>query len=420
MESFFTKKETESISRPTGKSNSCFACGLFKECNTPRMEPYGNFKKRILNIGEAPGEVEDKSGKPWQGKVGKLLQSTYEKLGVDLFDDCLNINAVMCRPTTKDGHNRNPSNSEVECCRRRVLQVIDEYKPRLIIILGNAGLSSLVGHRWKKDLGGITKWRGFTIPDQDFKAWICPTFHPSYIERSYDLKGKSVEDVIWKQDLKQALSLLDRTKYQGKSFPTHPFRLNKEPVIDIIEDLSPLNEINNTRIAFDFETTGLKPHAAGQRIVCCSVATSEDHVYVFPIPDTKKGRQPLVDLLANKTVTKVAANMKFEDTWSKVRLGVDVVGWEWDTMIMAHVLDNRQGVTGLKFQVYVNFGVVDYSSEISPYLEATDNKNGNGLNRIIELMAKPGGAAKVLKYCAYDSIYEYRLAKKQEMDLLPF
>ena len=82
MEGFFSKKETESISRPDGKSISCISCGLSKECKSPKMEPFGNFKKKILNIGEAPGEVEDVRGKPFQGKTGQLLRRTYEKLGM--------------------------------------------------------------------------------------------------------------------------------------------------------------------------------------------------------------------------------------------------------------------------------------------------------------------------------------------------
>jgi len=408
QEGFFTKKETQSISRPGGRVYSCVACGLCKDCKSPKMEPFGNFKKKILNIGEAPGEIEDNKGKPWQGKVGKLLQRTYDDLGIDLFEDCLNINACSCRPVDKEGNNRSPSNFEVECCRKTVLRTIDEYKPKLIIVLGNSALFSLIGHRWKKDLGGITKWRGYTIPDQDFDAWVCPTFHPSFIERSFDFKGTSVEKVIWLQDLKQAFKSIHR------AFPKYV-----EPKIEIIEDLSVLDNII-TEIAFDFETTGLKPHAPGHRIVCCGIATSENHAYVFMMPETKKERQPFIDVLTNKNIGKIAQNMKFEETWSVVRLKQSVQNWVWDTMLASHIFDNRAGTTNLKFQAYVNFGIVDYSSEIAPYLQAIDNKDGNALNRINELLAKPGGKEKLMKYCGLDSIYEFRLAMQQRSDLLPF
>jgi len=84
-------------------------------------------------------------------------------------------------------------------------------------------------------------------------------------------------------------------------------------------------------------------------------------------------------------------------------------------------MDNRPGITGLKFQTYVNFGIVDYASEIEPYLHASDDSNGNAINRIQELCNKPFGEAKLLKYCALDAIYEYRLAMLQQSEiLLPF
>ncbi|MDZ4226536.1 MAG: uracil-DNA glycosylase, partial [Candidatus Pacearchaeota archaeon] len=203
MKGFFTLKETQSKSIPDGKRLSCSACGLYKDCLSPQMEAFGNFKKKILIIGEAPGEIEDKNGKPWQGKTGRLLQRTLQKLGLDLFEDCLNINACLCRPMDKSGENRAPYNNEILNCRQKVLQVIEENKPEIIIPLGNSALQSLLGNRWKKDLK-ITRWRGWTIPDRDFNAWICPTFHPSFIERS----DKGAEEVIWTQDLERIIDLI--------------------------------------------------------------------------------------------------------------------------------------------------------------------------------------------------------------------
>ena len=54
--------------------------------------------KGILIIGEAPGQVEDRKGLPWQGGTGRLLKRTLEKQGIDLFEDCICVNAVNCRP----------------------------------------------------------------------------------------------------------------------------------------------------------------------------------------------------------------------------------------------------------------------------------------------------------------------------------
>jgi len=405
-EGFFTAKQTESKSRPDGKTYSCASCGLYKDAESPKMQPFGNFKKGILNIGEAPGEIEDKRGKPWQGKTGRLLQKTYRRLGIDLFEDCLNINAVNCRPMNEKGINRTPTNYEIDCCRKSILQTIERYRPKVIVLLGNSALYCLLGHRWKKDLGGIMKWRGWTIPDQDFNTWICPTFHPSYVGRL------EIEvETVWIQDLKQII------RQTNERFPEHQyFPVYQEPKIEIIEDLSILQAVHPKQVSIDYETTGLKPHARDHRIICASVAINENYCCSFMMPKNRKARQPFVDLLANPAIGKMAHNIKFEETWSTVRLKQPVQNWMWDSMLAAHVLDNRPGITSLKFQVYVNFGVVDYASEVTPYLQAS-GKGGNDMNRIYELLEKPGGQEKLLEYCGLDAIYQYRLAMKQ-MELI--
>ena len=62
------------------------------------MKPFGKFKKMILNIGGIVTDTEDHKGKPWQGKEGRLLETTLANLGIDLFEDCLNIPAIACYP----------------------------------------------------------------------------------------------------------------------------------------------------------------------------------------------------------------------------------------------------------------------------------------------------------------------------------
>jgi hypothetical protein len=109
----------------------------------------------------------------------------------------------------------------------------------------------------------------------------------------------------------------------------------------------------------------------------------------------------------------MAHNMKYEDTVTKILAGYNVKPWSWDSMQAAHILDNRPGISGLKFQTYVNFGVSGYDDEVSSYLSSDDTKDNNAINRVRELIAKPGGWDMLLKYCALDSYYEYKLAVKQ-------
>lgn len=405
---FFSKKEIQSSVPMAGKKLSCYSCGLYKgEINSPKMPPFGNFKKGILNIGDFSTSADDSMGKPFQGK-NKKIYSLYSKLGIDIEEDCLNVNAVMCFPyDTKTFKDREPTAHEISCCTINIQKVIKQYKPKLIVLFGRIALQSVIGPRWGGSLDKLEKWRGFVIPDQTYGCWVAPVFSPSYVTAV----DRPELNLVWEQDIQRALSHLET-----------PFPKHKEPEINVITDLSVLNEIpGNATISIDYETTGLKPHDEGHEIVCASVAVSEDKVYVFEIPKNKNKLEPFIKLLKNKGIKKMAHHIKYEETWSWIIFKTRVKNWFWDTMIMAHILNNRQGITGLKFQTYVNFGIGDYSSHISKFLQAEDSKNANSKNTIVKAMKVH--RKDIMTYCALDSIYQYRLAMKQMEivnNILPF
>ncbi len=368
------------------------------------MDPYGAGRRGILVIGEAPGEVEDRKGYQWQGRTGRLLQRTLHKLGIDLWQDCICINAVNCRPPD----NRSPTKLEVACCREVMLKgLIEEYQPKVILLLGAVAVQSFLEPRWPTDLGGITKWRGWVIPDQEYNAWVIPTFHPSYVARIESREANTV----WEQDLKEV------ARSVGVDVPRY-----FEPKLHFIEDLSILDQYQNAeKMAFDYETNRLNPRKKGSRIISASCAFDDQEAYSFLMPKTVAGRRPFINLLKNPDIKKMAHNFKFEHNWTLHCYGVEVQNWYWDSMLAAHQLDNRAAVTGLKFQTYVNFGVI-YGDEVIQYLRK-DEKSEEGFNRIYDLLEEPGGPEKLLKYGGQDSHYEFRLANSQLVQLdyeLPF
>ena len=390
----------------TKRTLSCVSCKLRDgDVLTPKMQPHGKGHKGILIIGEAPGKVEDRRGLHWQGRSGRLLQRTLKKFDIDLFEDCVCVNAVNCRPPK----NRTPSTFEVACCREVVVgSLIEKMKPKVIILLGTSAVQSFLGQRWTTDLGGITKWRGFRIPDQDYRAWVIPAFHPSYVMRVESREANTV----WEQDLGQINDALDCR-----------FPVFKAPKIRIIEDLEELRKFKDyDEIAIDYETTGLKAQRKGQRIICAGLAASDKEVYAFMMPRTKAGRRPFLELLEDPTVGKIAHNIKYEHNWTKERLGVEVQNWQWDSMQAAHLLDNRASITGLKFQTYMNFGTL-IKDEAGEYLY-NKSETDVGMNRVYELLEQEEGETKILKHVALDAYYEYLLAKKQMKELnyqyLPF
>jgi len=355
-----------------------------------------------LIIAEAPGAAEDKEGVQLIGDAGKFLRKKLKWQGIDLDRDCRKTNSITCRPTDDKGESRSPNDLEIDCCRPNVWKEIEAFKPHLILLLGNAAIKSFLGHRWHKDLGGVFKWRGWHIPDRETGAWVVPMFHPSYVIR--EEKNPAIEQ-IFNADLKAALKLLD------KPVPRFPDEAGLIEIIDspklLCERLEGLLEWKE-RMAFDYETTGLKPHRKGHRIVSCSICVGDMTCWAFDMPTGGKPLSLYRQVMMDPDIPKVAQNLKFEDNWTNEIIGCPVDGWEWDTMLVSHILDNREGITGLKFQSYVRFGLLDYSSHIEPFLRGVDEKDSNSFNRIDEIPRED-----LLIYNGVDSLIEYKLALLQ-------
>ena len=399
--SHVTTKTSRMVHAPSKLQKvGCASCGLYKTCKSPKMPITGKGKRGILVIAEAPGRQEDEQNTQLVGLVGQLFRRELHHVGIDLDKDCWKTNAINCRPP----NNRKPTSKEIQACRPRVWKMIEEYKPKLILLLGGSALEFFLGHRWKKALGGITKWRGWRIPDRDVKAWVCPLFHPSYIGRQEDDKAVILQ---FRQDLKRAVSLIEN--------PFPAFQDEKERVVihtditDIVTFLSYMAYHPPKVIAFDYETTGIKPYREGHQIVSCAIADSANCSHAFPFKELSQATLNLLqNILQNKNIKKIAANMKFECIWSRVYLNCRVRGWYWDTMQAAHILDNRPGITGLKFQSYAQFGILDYSSEIAPFMKSGDSRNSNDFNHI-----EKANLDELLLYNGMDALLTFRLAQLQ-------
>ena len=401
--------EPVAVDQQTRRTLSCVSCGLFRGVNTPRMPPWGDFRRRLLTVGEGPGKTEDRVGRPWQGRTGKLLDRTLAELGVDLERDALSTNSVACRPQDDEGDDREPTPHELACCRHRYLAPeLERRRPRVVLLLGGHACASVLGSLMPDVDDAITKWRGWRVPVPEWGAYVCPTFHPSFVARSDD---KPEVTTIWRRDLRAAIDLLDAS-------PPPPMdRLRERVTIlrredEVVDALGRANEAEF--FSFDYETTGLRP--AAHELVCVSFATSADRAYAFMWDGSRRVRRAFRAVLRNPRVGKVAHNIKFESSWSHVVFEVEVVNWVWDGMLAAHVYDNRPGLCGLKLQLFLNFGIRDYSVEIDPYLRARDNKDPNSENRLREFILR-FGADECLIYCGLDSLGEFMLMERQREQL---
>ncbi|HEX6163692.1 MAG TPA: uracil-DNA glycosylase [Vicinamibacterales bacterium] len=175
------------------KENIGAACTRCKLCTLGRSQivfGVGNPKARLMFVGEAPGEDEDKKGEPFVGRAGQLLTKIIEAIGMTR-DQVYIANVIKCRPPG----NRNPEPDEVAACEPFLFRQIDVIQPKVIVPLGKFAAQSLL-----KTVDPITKLRGRQF---DYRgAVLIPTFHPAYL-----LRNPSAKREVW-EDMKKVRSIL--------------------------------------------------------------------------------------------------------------------------------------------------------------------------------------------------------------------
>lgn len=158
----------------------------------------GNPDADLMLIGEAPGEEEDLSGRPFVGRAGQLLDRILESVSIDRFDLYI-TNIVKFRPPG----NRNPKPEEISVSEGVLLEQIRLIRPQIIAPLGNVPTQYFLQTR-----EGITKTHGrwFSWHGID----IFPLFHPAYLLRNPSREQGGPKWQMWQdmKNLKTALSSL--------------------------------------------------------------------------------------------------------------------------------------------------------------------------------------------------------------------
>jgi DNA polymerase len=131
---------------------------------------------RIMLIGEAPGEGEDRIGRPFVGRAGQLLDRMLSAIGLDRQKVYI-ANVIPWRPPG----NRTPTLQETQICLPFIERQIDLADPEYLVCLGGSAARALLGvHK------GIMRARGswFLYPGQagrDIQALAM--LHPAFLLR---------------------------------------------------------------------------------------------------------------------------------------------------------------------------------------------------------------------------------------------
>jgi DNA polymerase len=137
----------------------------------------------VMFIGEGPGAEEDRSGRPFVGQAGQLLERILLAIGLRR-DQVYITNIVKCRPPG----NRDPKDDEVTPCAPYLDQQIELIRPRVLVALGKPASHRLTGT--KKPISALRgRWVSYRgVP-------LMPLFHPAYMLRTPSAKREAWEDL---------------------------------------------------------------------------------------------------------------------------------------------------------------------------------------------------------------------------------
>jgi len=156
----------------------CRNCGL-AERRTHVVFGEGNPNSPLILVGEGPGETEDRTGRPFVGRAGQILDRALRDCGITR-DDIFITNTVKCRACDWIGEratNRPPTEVEVNACRPWLLAQIQLIQPRVVLCIGAPSAKNLIRRDFR-----ITVERGRFFPSE-FARTILATLHPAYILR---------------------------------------------------------------------------------------------------------------------------------------------------------------------------------------------------------------------------------------------
>lgn len=163
---------------------NCTRCESLAANRNNTVFGVGNPNARLVLVGEAPGEQEDKQGEPFVGAAGVLLDKMLAACGLNRHEHVYILNTIKCRPP----QNRNPKPDELESCWGYAQRQLDILQPEFICCLGSVAARTLL--QTTQSVGRLRKqfhvYRG---------SKVLVTYHPAYLLRTTSAKRHAWDDM---------------------------------------------------------------------------------------------------------------------------------------------------------------------------------------------------------------------------------
>jgi DNA polymerase len=201
--SSFLPAQTKSIDALREAARHCRGCDLWQPA-TQMVFGEGPQGARMFFVGEAPGDREDREGRPFVGPAGRELDKALAAVGIQR-DEVYVTNVVKHFKFEERGKRRihqRPDAKQIKACRPWLLAELDIVRPEVLVILGATAAKSLLGSTF-----ALMAQHGQAI-ESDHAPFVLATIHPSAILRGPDSASRRAQRELFTEDLRVAASAL--------------------------------------------------------------------------------------------------------------------------------------------------------------------------------------------------------------------
>lgn len=187
------------LERLRKKAATCRNCELW-ECGTQTVFGEGAARASMMLVGEQPGDVEDRAGRPFIGPAGKLLDRALAEAGIDRRETYVTnvVKHFRWEARGKRRIHKKPNSRQINACHPWLEEELRVVRPRLVVALGATAAQALLGPRFR-----LTKHRGEILIPDDLPP-VTATVHPSSILRAADDAARDREFAAFVADLRVA------------------------------------------------------------------------------------------------------------------------------------------------------------------------------------------------------------------------
>ena len=189
-------RESAALRRVRDEARQCRRCDLWRHA-TQTVFGEGAIGGALL-VGEQPGDVEDRQGRPFVGPAGSLLRDVLAEVGL-AESDVYVTNAVKhfkWRPRGTRRIHDTPSWSEIRACDHWLRRELALVRPALVVALGATAAQALLGRGAR-----VGVLRGRVLEAEELGAPVIVTLHPSAVLRGGERREELRRDLVADLDL---------------------------------------------------------------------------------------------------------------------------------------------------------------------------------------------------------------------------